>query len=213
MFLPHQVRPAAEDQSSALGVRQRAACQRPLPHVCRGGECDITSCWRNLWWWVRRKHVRDYWSFCVCVCVCVCGAFRCSGSVSIRSLWPPSCALWVEVKVWTSLRTWSLQRVFTSRWGVTPQNTWSISTCTPLHLPDSCSYFTNFSFLCKTTSLTLIMWLWHHHYLIRWGVWRITVSSRSMMGRWSCWRRTVRWDRKLLLLLLSDLITHASDGM
>lgn len=44
MFLSPQIRPAAEDQSSALGVRQRAARQRPLPHVCGGGECDITSC-------------------------------------------------------------------------------------------------------------------------------------------------------------------------
>lgn len=38
MFLSRQIRPSAEDPSSALGVRQRAARQRPLPHVFRGGE-------------------------------------------------------------------------------------------------------------------------------------------------------------------------------
>lgn len=84
-----QLRPAAEDPSAAVGVRQRAARKRALPHVRRGGQCDITSC---------RAHLSA-----AVTPVCMCD--RWSGSVSIRSLWPLSCAPSGEGRGWTSRRT------------------------------------------------------------------------------------------------------------
>lgn len=49
---------------------------------------------------------------------------RCSGSVSIRSLLRPSCALSGEGRVWTSRRTQSLQRASTSRWDSRLSDLW-----------------------------------------------------------------------------------------
>lgn len=171
-----------------------------------GGDSDV-----NMWEVTEVSHLKSHR-----VCVCVCGAFRCSGSVSIRSLWPPSCALWVQVKVWTSLRTWSLQRVFTSRWGVTPHNTWSTSTCTPLHLPDSCSYFTNYVLYVK-----LQAWLWSCDCdIIIMSSGEVFEGSRWVRDRWRDGDPAEEEQSGetgsccfFFCCQKADLITHATDGM
>lgn len=89
---------------SELFAGSTAACCLPT---------SASTCVQRRWVWHHfLLSCRNRMLTCVCC--------SCSGSVSIRSLWPPSCALWAETKVWTSLRTWNLQRVSTSRWDGTP---------------------------------------------------------------------------------------------